>query len=340
MFEALLQQPQWSDLPVVLLGKADTSPEVESLIGRMTNVTVLERPSSSRTLLSAIRTSLRARHRQYEMRDQVTALHEAETALRQTDRRKDEFLAMLAHELRNPLAPIRTASDLLPRIVPPGDERVDSTLRVVKRQVGQLSRLVDDLLDVSRITQGRIELQPEVLDLASIVAQALESVEPLMTEKRHVVLAPGPICRAACLRRPGTTGAMRVEHPRQCSQVHGRRRQDPDRSAAARRVRGAFRAGQWHRHVTTELLPKIFDLFVQSERSLDRSEGGLGIGLSVVKQLVEMHNGTVRRRSAGLGTGFHVRDPSALVAAPGRKCGVCCAAPGVVQARADRRRQP
>src|SRR5690606_18679060 len=188
--EALLRQPQWSDLPVVLLGRADTAPEAQELINRMTNVTLLERPTSMRTLLSAIRTSLRARARQYEMRDQVEALHEAEAALRQSDRRKDEFLAMLAHELRNPLAPIRTASDLLPLLVPAGDPRVDSTLRVVTRQVGQLARLVDDLLDVSRITQGRIQLHHEVLDLASIVAQALESVEPLMMEKQHNVSGP------------------------------------------------------------------------------------------------------------------------------------------------------
>jgi two-component system, sensor histidine kinase len=315
ILEALLRQPTWSDLPVLLLGKADTSPEVQGMINRMTNVTVLERPCSSRTLLSSIRTSLRARERQYQLRDQVAALHAAENALRQTDRRKDEFLAMLAHELRNPLAPIRTASELLPRIIPPGDKRIDSTLTVVKRQVGQLTRLVDDLLDVSRITQGRIELQPEVVDLASIVAQALESVEPLMTAKAHVVL------------RQAHLPALHVRGDRtrlvQCiSNILGNAAKYTDAGGKIQidlRQHGEFALLSVQDNgigISAEMLPKVFDLFVQSERALDRSEGGLGIGLSVVKQLVDMHHGSVTARSAGPGQGsiFEIRLP--LVTAP------------------------
>jgi two-component system, sensor histidine kinase len=313
--EALSRQPAWSDLPVVLLGKVDTSPEVESMISRMTNVTVLERPSSARTLLSSIRTALRARERQYQMRDQVAALHEAENALRQTDRRKDEFLAMLAHELRNPLAPIRTASELLPRIIPPGDERIDSTLGAVKRQVGQLTRLVDDLLDVSRITQGRIELQPEVLDLASIIAQALESVEPLMTAKGHVLL------------RQAHLPALHVRGDRtrlvQCiSNILGNAAKYTDADGKIQidlRQRGDFALLSVQDNgigISGEMLPKVFDLFVQSERALDRSEGGLGIGLSVVKQLVNMHQGSVTARSPGPGQGSTFEILLPLVAAP------------------------
>ncbi len=314
--EALLRQPPWSDLPVVLLGKVvDTSPEVENLINRMTNVTVLERPSSSRTLLSAIRTSLRARERQYQMRDQVAALRDAENALRQTDRRKDEFLAMLAHELRNPLAPIRTASDLLPRIVPPGDERVDATLRVVKRQVGQLSRLVDDLLDVSRITQGRIELQPEVLDLASIVAQALESVEPLMMEKEHSILRQARfpelhVCgdRARLVQCVSNILANAAKYTDARGRIQIDLQQRGDKAWLSVQDNGIG--------ISAEMLPKVFDLFVQSERALDRSEGGLGIGLSVVKQLIEMHKGVVSASSAGLGQGSRFEISLPLVSAP------------------------
>jgi two-component system, sensor histidine kinase len=313
--ESLQDQPTWSDLPVVVLGKVDTAPEANNLIGRMTNVTVLERPTSSRTLISAIHTSLRARQRQYQIRDQVVALQEAQDALRLADRRKDEFLAMLAHELRNPLAPIRTASELLPRIVPPGDERVDSTLRVVKRQVGQLARLVDDLLDVSRITQGRIELHMEVLDLASIVEQALEAVEPLMKEKAHVVL------------RQAHLPALHVRGDRarlvQCvSNVLANAAKYTDergRIQISLREAGEVAALSVHDNgmgMSAELLPKVFDLFVQSERALDRAQGGLGIGLSVVRQLVGMHQGEVRAYSAGPGRGSTFEILLPRVAAP------------------------
>jgi signal transduction histidine kinase len=314
--EALQHQPQWSDVPVVLLRKADALPEVEDAGLHMTNVTILERPTSTRTLVSAIRTSLLARGRQYQMRDQVEALREAENALRQADRRKDEFLAMLAHELRNPLAPIRSAIHLLPRIVQPGNERVESTLRMVDRQVGQLSRLVDDLLDVSRITRGRIELQNEVLDLSSIITQALESVEPLMTEKRHVVLredAGSPLHvqgdRARLVQCVSNMLANSAKYTDVGGRVRVEVRQEGEQAVITVEDNGIG--------MSEQLLPRIFDLFVQSERSLDRSEGGLGIGLSVVKQLVEMHDGQITAQSAGPGKGstFEIRLP--LASAPG-----------------------
>ena len=197
--EALVDQPAWSDLPVVLLGKPGTPTELQEIVRRLTNVTLLERPTSSPMLISAIGAGLRARYRQYQVRDQVKALQKAENELRQADRRKDEFLAMLAHELRNPLAPIRTASELLPRLVPRGDSAWTALLRWSAGQVGQLVRLVDDLLDVSRITQGRIELQRTTLDMTSIVAQALESMAPLIEERKHVLIRAhrhrGPVRR-------------------------------------------------------------------------------------------------------------------------------------------------
>ncbi|MEO6367533.1 MAG: ATP-binding protein [Steroidobacteraceae bacterium] len=312
---ALLQQPQWSDLPVILLGKLIASPEAETLTAHMTNVTVLERPTSIRTLVSAVRTSLRARARQYQLRDHVAALNEAQSALRHADRRKDEFLAMLAHELRNPLAPIRTATELLLRITPPGNETLDSTLGIVKRQVGQLSRLVDDLLDVSRITQGRIELQREVLELGSIVAQALESVEPLIVQKQHLVLQPARIPvlhvmgdRARLVQCVSNvlTNAAKYTDPR--GRIEIELRQHADTAIVSIHDNGIG--------MPADLLPKIFDLFVQSERSLDRAQGGLGIGLSVVRQLMDMHGGEVTARSAGSGQGstFEMRFP--LVTAP------------------------
>ena len=325
--DALRDQPAWSDVPVVLLRKADVLPEVENVIRRMTNVTILERPTSSRTLVSAIRASLRARIRQYQLRDQVEALREAENALRQTDRRKDEFLAMLAHELRNPLAPIRSAIHLLPKLVPAGDERVDSTLRMVDRQVRQLSRLVDDLLDVSRITRGRIELQCEVLDLSSIVTQALESVEPLMMEKRHFVQRQDPDCplhvhgdRARLVQCLSNMLGNSAKYTDPGGRIRIEVRQQGEQAVVVVEDNGIG--------MSQELLPKVFELFVQSERSLDRAQGGLGIGLSVVKQLVDMHHGEITARSAGAGRGstFEMRLP--LVAAPGHAVAAASLAPG------------
>ncbi len=315
ILEALLRQPAWSDLPVLLLGSAEVPPEVARVVDRMTNVTLLERPAPTRSLVSAIHSALRARQRQFQLRDHLVALQEAQEALRQSDRRKDEFLAMLAHELRNPLAPIRTASELLPHIVPGGDARVDSTLRVVKRQVGQLARLVDDLLDVSRITQGRIQLQRDVLDLAAVLAQALESVEPLMAEKNHTLLRPAHLPTLHVL-------GDRARLVQCISNVLGNAAKYTDTGGTIE-VGLSQEAGQAVVTVqddgigmSDELLPTIFDLFVQSERSLDRAQGGLGIGLSVVRRLVEMHEGSVSASSAGPGRGsrFLIRLP--LVDAP------------------------
>jgi signal transduction histidine kinase len=313
--QQLLRQPAWSDIPVVFLSKLANSLETGTEIARMTNVTLIERPTSARTLLSAIRTALRARARQYQMRDQLTALHEAQNDLRQSDRRKDEFLAMLAHELRNPLAPIRTASELLAQIIPAGDDRVESTLRVLSRQVGQMTRLVDDLLDVSRITQGRIELQRTVIDLASVVEQALEAVESLMRERSHTVLRQAhlPVLHVEgdsarliqCVSNILTNAAKYIDT--------GGRIQVGLHRQGAMAVLTVLDNGIG---IQPELIPKVFDLFVQSERSLDRSQGGLGIGLSVVRQLIEMHRGNVSARSAGPGQGstFEIRLP--LVTAP------------------------
>ncbi len=307
--EALDLQPPWSDIPAILLCRAEQSASAALLANKLTNVTVLDRPTSRRSLVSAVEAALRARRRQYQIRDQLSALRTGEESLRAADRRKDEFLAMLAHELRNPLAPIRTATELLSRTLPPED-RNRATADLVKRQVAHLTRLVDDLLDVSRITQGRIQLQHEPLELAPIILQAIEASDPLLRERRHAVrrvLDPQPLyvrgdaarlmqcmtnllTNAAKYTDPG--GAIRIElaasHDQAVITVH-------DNGIG----------------IAPDLLPSIFDLFVQSARSLDRSDGGLGIGLSVVQRLVRMHGGEVRANSPGPGMGatFEIRLP-------------------------------
>jgi signal transduction histidine kinase len=313
----LARQPPWSDLPLVLLCEVGVqSPAVARIIGSLTNVTLLDRPTSARTLLSAAQTALRARVRQYETRRQLEALRRAEEAfrdveekLRAADRRKDEFLAMLAHELRNPLAPIRNASELLSRTLP-AEPRMQSSVAIVKRQIAHLTRLVDDLLDVSRITQGRIELQRQPLELAQVITQAMESVEPLMRAKGHkvrVTSSPTPLYvdgdsarLVQCISNILTNSAKYTDDG---GDIRVDVRAEPGWAVIEITDNGVG--------ISPELLPQIFDLFVQSARSLDRSQGGLGIGLSVVQRLIEMHGGSVTAHSDGPGRGasFIVRLP-------------------------------
>jgi signal transduction histidine kinase/ActR/RegA family two-component response regulator/PAS domain-containing protein len=237
------------------------------------------------------------------------ALRESEEALREADRLKDEFLALLGHELRNPLAPIYNASELLSRTLIE-NPKAQASVALIKRQTRQLTRLVDDLLDVARITQGHIELRREIVDLSSVVAQGVETVEPLLREKQHQVsivssFRPLYVCGdgarlAQCVSNL-MSNAVKYTDP-------GGRIRVEIRAEGGSAVIEVADTGCG---ISAQLMPRIFDLFVQGDRALDRAQGGLGIGLPVVKKLVEMQGGTVRARSAGAGKGstFEIRLP-------------------------------
>jgi PAS domain S-box-containing protein len=236
----------------------------------------------------------------------------ASEALRLGDRRKDEFLAMLAHELRNPLAPIRNASELLVR-TPVEDPRVRAIGDLLSRQVGQLTRLVDDLLDISRITLDRIELQRLPLELGHAVDLAVESVQPLLADRgHHVTRVPageplhviGDLARVVQCIANLLTNAAKFTPPGGRVEVVLRR--DADHGVLAVHDDG--------QGIAPEVLPHVFDLFVQADRTLDRSQGGLGIGLSVVSRLVQMLGGEVAAESPGVGRGatFTIRLPLAV----------------------------
>jgi PAS domain S-box-containing protein len=239
----------------------------------------------------------------------ITGRKRIEAALDEANRRKDEFLAMLAHELRNPLAPIGNASELLARIIV-DDPRAQTAVQMVKRQVTQLTRLVDDLLDVSRITQGRIELRREPVELATVVAQAVETVGGLMRAKRHelsvvssyeALYVNGDLIRLVqCV---GNLLANAAKYTDPGGKIRVQTRAEDSQAVIEVTDNGAG--------ITPELLPRVFDLFVQSDRTLDRAQGGLGIGLSIVKRLTEMHDGRVTARSPGPGLGatFEIRLP-------------------------------
>jgi signal transduction histidine kinase len=238
----------------------------------------------------------------------VSAQVAARTKLEAADRQKDEFLAMLAHELRNPLAPIGNAGEILARIGA-GNARVQQAVGIVQRQVANLTRLVDDLLDVSRITQGRIELRRSPVQLADIIAQAAETVAPLVQQRRHElsvttfrpVHVNGDAARLVQCVTNLLTNAAKYTDPGGKIQVE--LRSDGGEALLTVADNGVG--------IPVELQATVFDLFVQGARTLDRAQGGLGIGLSVVKRLVEMHGGSVSVASEGRGRGakFHVRLP-------------------------------
>lgn len=224
-------------------------------------------------------------------------------ALQEADRRKDQFLAMLAHELRNPLAPIRNGSELLARLLDE-DPRARVPLQILQRQTRHLTRLVDDLLDISRIAQDRIVLQQETLSSQDLIGQAVETVRPLVSEKGQQLLV-GPLDAAPHVRgdRARLVQCLANVLHNAVKYTDPGGRIDLITTASAESVR--IEVSDNGCGIPTELLPHVFDLFVQSDRTLDRSQGGLGIGLSVVKRLVEMHGGRVSAASAGTGTGAH-----------------------------------
>jgi signal transduction histidine kinase/CheY-like chemotaxis protein len=225
----------------------------------------------------------------------------ADQAIRQADLRKDEFLAMLAHELRNPLAPIRNAAEVFSRTVPP-DHPAHGAIGIVKRQVLQLTRLVDDLLDVSRISQGRIELKTDIVELHKLIDITRETVAPLLRDKQHelsVIQNNEPVYVHGDVARLVQAFSNVLANAAKYTEPHGRIRVRVELQGQ----RVAVEISDNGPGISPELLPRIFDLFMQAERTLDRAQGGLGVGLSVVKKLVEMHGGRVVAQSAGFGHG-------------------------------------
>jgi signal transduction histidine kinase len=245
----------------------------------------------------------------------VSAHVQARLALETADRQKNEFLAMLAHELRNPLAPIRNAGEILSRTLP-HESPTHGAIAMVKRQVAQLTRLVDDLLDVSRITQGRVELKREPVDLASVISHAVETVEPLFRERRHevsIVSSYRALYVNGDLTRLVQSVVNILTNAAKYTDIGGKielqTRAEGDQALIEICDNGAG--------IPPELLPRVFELFVQGDRTLDRSLGGLGIGLSVAKQLIEMHGGRVAAESEGLGRGSTFRLWLPLIERPG-----------------------
>ena len=232
----------------------------------------------------------------------ISERRQAELAVKAADRRKDEFLAMLAHELRNPIAPIRNAVKILQRLCPPEQQQLTRMHDILERQVEHLTSLVDDLMDVSRITRGKIVLNKQPTDLREVVAHAVETVRPLIDARKHALnleLAHEPIWVDGDEMRLVQVVTNLLNNAAKYTDEGGHIavRLEAFGTEAALRVRDNGIG------IAAELLPDVFDLFTQAQRSADRSQGGLGIGLTLVKRLVQMHHGRVEAFSAGLATG-------------------------------------
>ncbi|HBI69141.1 MAG TPA: hybrid sensor histidine kinase/response regulator [Massilia sp.] len=233
----------------------------------------------------------------------------AERELRAADQRKDEFLAMLAHELRNPLAPISTGAHLL-KLLHSDNAQITQTCAIIARQVEHMTGLVDDLLDVSRVTRGLVSLSTQVLDLRKVVDDAAEQIRPLIATRRHTVVLDQPLDAAT----------VKGDHKRLVQVVanllNNANKYTPEGGRIELRLRQDD--GDYVLTVSDDgigmepaLVARVFDLFSQAERTPDRSQGGLGLGLALAKSLVELHGGSVQAESAGLGKGssFTVRLP-------------------------------
>jgi PAS domain S-box-containing protein len=247
----------------------------------------------------------------------ITERKRAEESLREADRRKDEFLAMLAHELRNPLASIRNAAQVM-KLLGSADANLRRAREVIERQMQHLTRLVDDLLDVSRITQGKVTLQREPLDLSMIIQRAVETSRPLIDARKHqmtLTLPPKLVRVEGDLTRLVQVLSNLLNNAAKFTDEGGHIRL----KAAEESGEAVIRIRDNGMGLPADLLPRVFDRFTQAKRSPDRLQGGLGLSLALVRNLVEMHGGKVEARSEGLGQGseFIVRLPLLALAAPG-----------------------
>ncbi|MGZ3336454.1 MAG: hybrid sensor histidine kinase/response regulator, partial [Isosphaeraceae bacterium] len=241
----------------------------------------------------------------------VTDHKRYEEALRDQDRRKDEFLATLAHELRNPLAPIRNGLQIL-RLAPDGEDALEIR-EMMERQLAHMVRLIDDLLDVSRISRGKFELKRELVQVQDVLDHAIETSQPLIEAGRHeLIIQPPdePVWLDGDLTRLAQVVSNLLNNSAKYTPNGGR----ITLSAGFEGDNAIIRVTDNGSGLSAEMLTQVFEMFTQVDRTLDRAQGGLGIGLSLVRRLVEMHGGTIAADSPGLGLGsvFTVRLPVAL----------------------------
>jgi signal transduction histidine kinase/CheY-like chemotaxis protein len=309
---ALKLQPAWSDLPVMLLARGNRSQamlRMLRLLESLGNVTLLDRPIRIPAVISIVRAALRARARQYEMRDVLVALRTARDEAEAANRLKDEFLATLSHELRTPLNAILGWVSMLRR-APISQERLPIILEVIERNAKAQADLISDVLDVSRIITGRLRLNPESVLVPELVKYAIESIRPAAEAKAlsvavHAADAGRPIHgdreRLQQVLWNLLSNAVKFTPAGGRIDIHVRNRDSEVEIAVSDTGIG----------LAPDFVPFAFDRFRQADQSFTRTQGGLGLGLSIVKHIVELHGGRVSVESDGKGKGatFRVRLP-------------------------------
>ncbi|GAB1594943.1 hybrid sensor histidine kinase/response regulator [Lysobacter claricitrinus] len=313
--QAIATQPSWSDLPVLVVARATIdSDQIGMLLEQLGNATLLDRPLRIAALTSAARAALRARERQYQIRSQLDALERASSEAATAAERKDEFLAMLGHELRNPLAPIRNAVHML-RELGLGGPTERQLLDTMQRQTDHMVRLVEDLIDVARLTRGTMELRRERAPLDELIDAAMALSRPLFesaghdvrvnTEAHDLIVDADPV-RMAQVFSNLLNNAAKYSGPRGRIDI-GIARDDDEALVAI---------GDHGIGIEPDVLPYVFDPFVQGKRNPSEANDGLGVGLALVKRLVELHGGRVAASSDGAGRGstFEIRLPLAPAA--------------------------
>jgi signal transduction histidine kinase/FixJ family two-component response regulator len=316
LLPSLERQPPWSDLPVVMLIQGGVqSSGANSVLRSLRNVTLLERPAPTRSVVSAVLAAVRGRERQYEIREQIEAIRRAEARSRELQeseraarheaermsRMKDEFLATLSHELRTPLSAIFGWTQLLK--LGQGDPRtVSEGIDVIDRNVRAQTRLIEDLLDVSRIVSGKVRLEVQRVDLPQLLSAAIEGVMPTLEAKglrleKKIDALPGPVSgdpsRLQQVLWNLLTNAIKFTPKGGLISVR----------AAPAGSQVQISIADSGEGIGPEFLPHLFERFSQADGSTKRRHGGLGLGLAIVKHLVELHGGTVVANSAGEGQG-------------------------------------
>jgi signal transduction histidine kinase/CheY-like chemotaxis protein len=298
------------ELPIVLLAEPEEVAGLSALVLRRPNALLLAKPVDPGQLRAAIGAGLRYRAGRRRERELLRQLSEANAELREADRKKDEFLAMLAHELRNPLSAIGNAAKLARRSQ--AQEHQEWSREVIEKHVASLSRMIDDLLDVSRITRGQIELRRQILDVLKVISQAIETVRPLVQERNHELTvslsSSAPLWVEADPHRLEQVLVNLLNNAAKYTNTGGKIALTARREGDSVTVTVADNGTG----IPPDRIPEMFQLFAQGDRSIARTEGGLGIGLTLVRNLVELHGGSVTARSGGLGKGseFTVRLPA------------------------------
>ena len=314
LIDALAAQPAWSDIPVLVFAGGDRAhvpDRTTETLEQLTNVTIVERPIRIAVVLSIIRAALRARKRQYDMRDVLVSLHAAREQAEQASRLKDEFLATLSHELRTPLNAILGWTAMLRQNAIDG-EAIPRVLEIVERNASAQAQLVADVLDVSRMITGKIRLELRPVALASVIADAIDTVRP-SADARGVSIAFDRLDEVLTVN--GDPERLQqviwnlLSNAVKFSSAGGHVTVTLSRTAFGVEVAVSDTGAG----IAPEFLPYVFERFRQADQTFTRAHGGLGLGLAIVKQVVEMHGGEVSAASAGLGHGavFRVRLPSA-----------------------------